>query len=88
VIDSTPPATAMSYCPVITRWAAVAIASRPELQNRPTVTPGVVTGSPARSAACRAMLPPVAPSGFAQPSTTSSMRVRSTPARSMAADTA
>ena len=51
----------------MTRWAAIAIAWRPEEQKRLTVVAAAVTGSPARSAACRAMLWPVAPSGIAQP---------------------
>src|SRR5262245_6442498 len=47
--------------------------------------PEVVTGRPARSAIWRAMLPPVAPSGVAQPMTTSSTSFGSTLARSSAA---
>ena len=65
----------------ITRWAAMAIACRPEEQNRFTVTPAVVTGSPALIAAWRAMLLPVAPSGRAQPRITSSTSPGSTRAR-------
>src|SRR5262245_33293524 len=49
--------------------------------------PAVLTGQPARSAICRAMLKPVAPSGFAQPMSTSSMAAGSTFARSIAART-
>src|SRR6185295_379595 len=49
--------------------------------------PAVVTGQPARSAICRAMLKPVAPSGFAQPMSTSSTEAGSMRARSMAART-
>src|SRR6478752_5140146 len=45
----------------------------------------VVTGQPARSAICRAMLKPVAPSGLAQPMITSSTEPGSTPPRCMAA---
>src|SRR6187455_627698 len=51
------------------------------------VMPAVDTGHPARSAICRAMLKPVAPSGLAQPMITSSTAAGSTPARSMAART-
>src|SRR5580765_2048126 len=46
--------------------------------------PAVVTGHPARMAICRAMLRPVAPSGFAQPMMTSSTSPGSRCARSMA----
>jgi hypothetical protein len=40
---------------------------RPEEQKRLMVMPEVVTGRPARSAIWRAMLPPVAPSGWRSP---------------------
>src|SRR5258705_10369710 len=50
--------------------------------------PETVTGRPARIAIWRAMLPPVAPSGFAQPMITSSTSWGSTFARSSAACTA
>src|SRR5581483_4503168 len=74
----------MSPSPAITRCAAIAIVWRPEEQKRLTVMPAVVTGQPARIAICRAMLRPVAPSGFAQPMITSSISAGSTPARAMA----
>jgi hypothetical protein len=64
-----------------TRWAAIAIAWRPEEQKRFTVMAATVTGRPARSAACRAMLWPVAPSGIAHPITTSSTSAGSSRAR-------
>src|SRR5439155_1001053 len=83
--DSSPPATMIGTWSTITRWAAMAIACRPEEQKRLTVTPAVVTGSPARSADCRAMFCPVAPSGNAQPRITSSTSPGSTRARSTAA---
>src|SRR2546428_7185837 len=67
-----------------TRWAAIAIACIPEEQNRLTVAPAVVTGRPARSAACRAMLWPVAPSGIAQPMMTASTSPGSIRARATA----
>ena len=67
LIDSTPPATAIGTRSTITRWAAIAIAWRPEEQKRLIVVAAAVTGSPARSAACRAMLWPVAPSGMRAP---------------------
>ncbi len=65
----------------MTRWAAIAIAWRPEEQKRLIVVAAAVTGSPARSAACRAMLWPVAPSGIAQPMITSSTSAGSSRAR-------
>ena len=65
-----------------------AIVCRPLEQKRLIVTPLVVTGSPARSAIWRAMLLPVAPSGVAQPISTSSTSAPSMPARSTAAATA
>ena len=43
------------------------MACRPDEQNRLTVTPHAVTGKPARMAARRATLCPVAPSGKPQP---------------------
>ena len=84
LIDSTPPAT-MTFAPsTITRLAPMAMASRPDAQKRLTVSPGTVTGQPARSAAVRPMLLPVAPSGKPQPITTSSTSPGSTAARSIA----
>ncbi len=83
-IDSTPPAAKMSPSPVITRCAAIAIVCSPDEQKRLTVIPDVVTGQPPRSAICRAMLRPVAPSGLAQPMMTSSISAGSSRARSMA----
>jgi hypothetical protein len=87
-IDSTPPAIATGTRSTITRCAAMAMVCNPEEQKRLTVTPAVLTGSPARKAIWRAMLPPVAPSGSAQPISTSSTSAGSTPARSTAARTA
>src|SRR2546422_6475231 len=81
LIDSSPPATMIGPLSTITRCAAIAIACRPDEQKRLTVVPAVVTGSPARSAAWRAMFWPVAPSGSAQPITTSSTSPGSIPAR-------
>src|SRR3954468_11999967 len=70
------------------RWAAIAIVCNPLEQKRLTVTPATETGRPARSATWRAMLAPVAPSGLAQPISTSSTSAPSMPARSSAAFTA
>src|SRR3989475_8615471 len=81
LIDSSPPATTIGTRSTITRCAASAMACMPEEQKRLTVMPAVVTGSPARSAAWRAMFWPVAPSGSAQPMTTSSTSPGSIPAR-------
>src|SRR6516162_2516384 len=69
---SSPPPTITSVSPSMTRCAAMAIACRPELQKRLTVTPETVTGRPARTAERRAMFWPVARSGMAQPRITSS----------------
>src|SRR5689334_8086630 len=74
----------MSPSPHMTRCDAIAIVCRPDEQKRFTVMPAVVTGHPARIAIWRAMLRPVAPSGFAQPMITSSISAGSRPARSIA----
>ncbi len=84
LIDSTPPPTATSMPSTMIRCAPMLIAIRPELQKRLIVSPGTVTGSPARIAESRAMLWPVAPSGLAQPMMTSSTSPGSTLARSTA----
>ena len=81
---STPPATNTSPSPAITRCAAVAMVCRPLEQKRLMVMPGTLTGQPARSAICRAMFTPVAPSGLAQPISTSSTSAGSMPARAIA----
>ena len=70
------------------RCAAVAMVCRPDEQKRLMVMPDTVTGQPARKAAWRAMLAPVAPSGVAQPMMTSSTSPASMPARLMACSTA
>ena len=85
---STPPATYTSPSPAMMRCAAIAMVCRPLEQKRLTVMPLTVTGSPARSAIWRAMFLPVAPSGLAQPISTSSTAPPSMPARSTAALTA
>src|SRR5213595_1739720 len=69
------------------RWLASAMVCRPEEQKRFTVMPGTELGQPARTAICRAMFQPVAPSGLAQPMITSSTSAESTFARSSAACT-
>src|SRR5512139_1889613 len=70
------------------RCAAMAMVCRPEEQKRLMVTPDTVTGQPAARATWRAMLEPVAPSGVAQPISTSSTSAASMPARWMACLTA
>src|SRR6185436_16358134 len=67
------------------RCAASATVCSPEEQKRFTVMPDTVTGMPARIAIWRAMLPPVAPSGVAQPMMTSSTSWGSSFARFSAA---
>ena len=70
------------------RCDAMAIDCRPDEQKRFTVIPAVVTDRPARNAIWRAMFPPVAPSGLAQPMITSSTSAESMPARETACRTA
>ncbi len=82
---STPPATSRSLSPATMRCAAMAMVCRPLEQKRLIVTPPTLIGMPARNAAWRAMFMPVAPSGLAQPISTSSIAAGSTPARSTAA---
>ena len=85
---STPPATYTSPSPAMMRWPAMAMVCRPLEQKRLTVMPLTLVGSPARNATWRAMFQPVAPSGLAQPISTSSTSPGSMPARSTAALTA
>jgi hypothetical protein len=82
---SSPPATSRSLSPAMMRCAAIAMVCSPLEQKRLMVAAATDTGSPARSTAWRAMLWPVAPSGLAQPISTSSIAAGSTPARSTAA---
>ena len=82
---STPPATYTSPSPATMRCAASAMVCRPLEQKRLTVMPATLTGRPAISAHWRAMFQPVAPSGLAQPISTSSTAPGSMPARSTAA---
>ncbi len=78
-MDSAPPATATSACPVMMRSAAMAMDCNPEAQNRLTVIAAVLTGRPARSVAMRAMFIPCSASGMAQPMMTSSTSFGSRP---------
>ena len=76
LIDSAPPAMMICAPPERMRSAAMAMACSPEEQKRLMVTPGTVSGRPARSAATRAMFMPDSPSGLAQPRMTSSISSR------------
>src|SRR5438034_772004 len=69
---SVPPAMMTSAMPLRIRCAPIAMASRPEAQNRLMVTPGTASGSPARWQVMRAMFIPCDASGIAQPRMTSS----------------
>jgi uncharacterized protein (DUF1800 family) len=84
---STPPATNTSASPAMMRCAAMAMVCRPEEQKRLMVAPEVVTGSRQQRDLARDV-PPVAPSGLAQPMITSSTSAASMPARWMACCTA
>ena len=81
---SSPPATYTSPSLAMMRCAARAMVCRPDEQKRFTVMPDTVMGQPARRAAWRAMLAPLAPSGVPQPMMTSSTSAASIPARWMA----
>ena len=70
---SAPPAIITSASPTRMRSAAICTAVRPEAQKRLTVTPPTLLGSPASSAATRAMFKPCWPSGIAQPMIASSI---------------
>src|SRR5271156_292924 len=78
-MDSVPPATATSPCPAIILCAAIAMACSPEEQKRLMVIAADSTGSPARKEAIRATFMPCSPSGMAQPITTSSTSLGSSP---------
>ena len=54
LIDSMPPATATSMSPVAMPWAASITAFSPEPHTLLIVSAATVSGSPPRSAACRA----------------------------------
>src|SRR5882757_11585822 len=85
LIDSTPPATTMSYCPAMTPCAACSSAAWLDPQARFTVIPGTVSGKPAASAAYRPMLLDWSPIWLTHPHTTSSMITGSIPVRSTSA---
>src|SRR6202161_1361446 len=53
LIDSAPPATAVSVSPSMMAWAAEMMACSPLPQSRLTVSPGVLAGSPPLMAATR-----------------------------------
>jgi hypothetical protein len=73
-IDSTPPTSTHEASPhSINRLACIA-ASSEEPHSRLTVVPGMLVGSPARSAAIRATLRLSSPAWLASPKITSSIR--------------
>src|SRR5580693_7366517 len=72
VIDSTPAATAMSYAPAMTPWAAKCTACCDEPHWRSTVVPGTDSGQPAASTALRPMLKDCSATCMTQPMITSS----------------
>ena len=77
VIDSMPPPMTAS-APSTWIWcAATATAFSPDEQNRETVPPGTVTGSPERRATLRPTLKPCGPSGKPVPMMTSSISLGS-----------
>ena len=67
VIDSLPPATAMSRSPAAIARAASLTASMPEPHSRFTVAPGISTGRPASSTAIRATFLLSSPAWLAAP---------------------
>ena len=73
LIDSVPAAIITSASPTRIRSAAIAIAVRPDAQNRLTVTPPTVSGRRDSSAPMRATFSPCSPSGIAQPTIASSI---------------
>src|SRR5207237_609626 len=82
---STPPAMTRSASSARIRRAASFTASRPLPQSRFTVTPGTVSGSPARSDAIRPTLRLSSPAWFDAPNTTSSISESPTSVRSSTA---
>ena len=83
-MDSIPPATTTSYSPSRISCAASAMASRPDRHTLFTVSAGTVIGTPAATAACRAVIWP-APACSTCPMITYSTFPGATPARSSAA---
>ena len=72
VIDSTPPAIAMSAQPLAIWVAAIEMALRPEEHARLMVAAATLSGSFDSATAWRAMLPVCSPIWRATPTTTSS----------------
>ncbi|MNQ97849.1 hypothetical protein D3C85_1135140 [compost metagenome] len=81
LMDSTPPATMMSLQPEAIWLAAMAIACRPDEQNRLRVMPLVPTPSCDSTATLRPMLKPCAPSLDPAPTMQSSTLAGSMPLR-------
>src|SRR5467141_1598721 len=78
VIDSSPPAIAMSQLPPSIIRAAIAIALSPDAQKRLTVDPGTDDGRPDMSATVLPTFWPCGPSGKPAPRMTSSICAGST----------
>jgi len=79
LIDSVPPASTRSASPRRMRSAANATACTPDEQKRLMVCAGTPIGKPASSAPIRATFMPCSPSGIAQPTMMSLMRLASMP---------
>src|SRR5262245_47503896 len=84
---SMPPATTISASSALIAWAASITALRPEPQTLLTVCAGTASGSPERSATCRAGFMPW-PAWRTAPRMTSSTWSRRTPERATASRTA
>ncbi len=85
VIDSTPAATAMSYAPAITPWAAKWMDCWEDPHWRSMVVAGTDSGQPAASTALRPILRDCSPTCMTQPMITSSTRAGSNELRSATA---
>ena len=82
LMDSTPPATAKSYCPAITPAAAKWTDCWLDPHARFTVVAGTLSGQPAASTAVRPTLSAWSPTWLTQPHTTSSTSSGRIPVRS------
>ncbi|MNI57948.1 hypothetical protein D3C73_1130360 [compost metagenome] len=87
LMDSTPPATMMSLQPEAIWLAAMAIACRPEEQNRLRVMPAVPMPRRESTATLRPILKPWAPSLEPAPTMQSSTLAGSIPVRANSAST-
>src|SRR4051812_23583600 len=80
-MDSTPPPIPASMPPTAIRSAMIDVACRPDEQKRLMVMAGTSSGRPASKVTRRATFSPCSPSGWAQPRTTSSIRLPGISAR-------